>query len=292
MLSQTSINLKGGKLQDDNVFVDTYEKTVLEVTGCEGRKGYEKMIFSGGKLVNEVSKNYGHLINENFFLRVENELINADINYITRSINRNDGSFAVDYILNDDSYEVKVKNDIKDAIRPMLRFTNSYDGSAKTSGHFGFFRQVCSNGLHIANMVVSFNQKHTKGVNEVVIPKIGEMIGQFMSNEFYSIEKKFEVLAGSELNGYNEIQAFVKKVCEETKIFKFEASDKNPLPSSTSKFVIDNIIKESLLLESKPNLWVGYNAFNEILHNGFVKSFDIQKSFDAKIFETVLEMAN
>ena len=113
MLSQTSINLKGGKLQNDNVFVDTYEKTVLEVTGCEGRKGYEKMIFSGGKLVNVVSKNYGHLLNENFFLRVENELINADIHYITRSINRNDGSFAVDYILNDDSYEVKVKMTLK-----------------------------------------------------------------------------------------------------------------------------------------------------------------------------------
>ncbi|WP_335964886.1 hypothetical protein [Galbibacter sp. PAP.153] len=29
----------------------------------------------------------------------------------------------------------------------MLRFINSYDGSEKTSGHFGFFRKICANGL-------------------------------------------------------------------------------------------------------------------------------------------------
>ena len=66
-----------------------------------------------------------------------------------RSINRDNRSFAVDYILSDENWIVKVKN-VNDKLRPMLRFTNSYDGSCRTSGHFGFFREVCSNGLHIA----------------------------------------------------------------------------------------------------------------------------------------------
>ena len=301
MLSQTSINLKGGKLQSDDVFPNTYEDTVENVLKMKGRKGYEKMIFSGGKLVNIVSKNYGHLTNENFFLRVEEELINAGLhNYLKRSINRNDCSFAVDYILNDDSYEVKVNGNVNDKIKPMLRFTNSYDGSAKTSGHFGFFREVCSNGLHIATMKVSFNQKHTKGVNEIVIPKIGEMVGEFMSNEFYTIEQKFEVLSQTKIT---DVQAFVRDICEKTDVLKFhdlkgwqskEKSEKIETlpPAKNATIVIDSIIRESLLLNTEPNLWLGYNAFNEILHNGFVKSFDIQKSFDAKIFETVLEMAN
>ena len=35
-----------------------------------------------------------------------------------------------------DNFKIDVKNGL-DKIKPMLRFTNSYDGSNKTSGHFG-----------------------------------------------------------------------------------------------------------------------------------------------------------
>ena len=42
---------------------------------------------------------------------------------------------------------------------------------------------------------------------------------------------------------------------------------------------------EAKYLNVEPNMWLGYNAFNEILHTKFVKSFDVQKTFDAKVFE-------
>ncbi len=148
-MKQEHINLKGD-LQQDNVFINSEVKSLAQLTGLPTWKRLEKAIVSEGQIVNVVSATYGHLPNEVFFTAVEEALINADVNYLTRSINRENRSFAVDYILNDESFHINIKKG-KDKLKPMLRFTNSYDGSCRTSGHFGFFREVCSNGLHVAN---------------------------------------------------------------------------------------------------------------------------------------------
>src|ERR1700761_6719330 len=104
-MSQTKIfaNLKpGSNLQNDDVFPQTSVKSMAQLTGYQPRKGLENAIISNGKIVNVVSNAYGHLPNEKFFLNIEEKLIQADVNYMTRSINRNDRSFVVDYILNDE----------------------------------------------------------------------------------------------------------------------------------------------------------------------------------------------
>lgn len=134
------------------------------------------------------------LPNERFFHEVEEKLIEVRVAYITRSINRSNRSFAIDYILSDDNWVVKVKNG-KDILRPMLRFTNSYDGSCKTSGYFGFYREVCTNGLHIAQSTIGFSAKHKENIVQVIIPEIKSLVDKFMNNEFYSLDQKFEVLA-------------------------------------------------------------------------------------------------
>ena len=136
------------KLQKDNVFAPNKIVSLADLTQLPVRKGLEMAVISNGTLVNTVSKGYGHLPNEVFFGEVEKQLQAAGIEHVTRSINRDDRSFSVDYILNDENYIVKVAN-AQDRILPMIRFTNSYDGSNKTSGHFGYYREVCSNGLHI-----------------------------------------------------------------------------------------------------------------------------------------------
>jgi hypothetical protein len=285
---QDSINLKH-ELQNDNVIVTNEVRQFADVANMPVRKGFEQVIISEGQIVNVVSSSYGHLPNENFFLEVEHRLIEADINYIQRSINRNNRSFAVDYILSDERYNVTVNNNIKDKIRPMLRFTNSYDGSNKTSGHFGYFREVCSNGLHIAETKIGFSVKHKGAICEFVLPQIESIVNQFLSNEYYTLQNKFDTLANKPISN---VQKFVNDVCNETKLFKFEASDKNPNPSKNAYMVIDTINNEANILGVQPNFWLGYNSFNEILHNKFEKTFEVQKTSDAKIFETVLAMAN
>lgn len=286
-MKQDNMNFKA-PIQQDDVFVTNEVKDLSKITGHSTRQGLENVIVSNGKIVNVVSKQYGHLPNEQFFLKVEEQLINADIKYIARSINRDDRSFAVDYILQDESYHINVKNGA-DKIKPMLRFTNSYDGSCKTSGSFGFFREVCANGLHVSTSNIGFSVKHKGDIIQVVLPEIRKTISQFLNNEFYSLHKKFEVLAEKPIY---DVQDFVRITAEELNLFMFQSSKDNVDPSLNARIVIDNINSQAKLFEGQPNMWHGYNAFNEILHGKLKRTFDNQRQTDTKIFNTVYEMAN
>ena len=113
--------------RQDNVLVSSEVIPMEKLTGMSSRRGLENAIVCENQIVNVVSNSYGHLPNEKFFLGVEEKLIDADIYYQQRSINRDNRSFVVDYILADDRYKIEVKGD-KDILRPMLRFVNSYDG--------------------------------------------------------------------------------------------------------------------------------------------------------------------
>lgn len=274
-----------GKLQNDDVFVSNRVVSLSELIGMPTRRGLEKAIVCGNTLVNTVSKGYGHLPNDNFFKAVESKLGNEGIRYITRSINRNNCSFAVDYILSDDNFVVNVKN-TADRIRPMLRFTNSYDGSCKTAGYLGFFREVCSNGLHVSESRIGFSIKHRGNMLHVVLPEITAIVNQFMDNEFYSLQRKFTVLAERPIKDLND---FVKVTAENFKLFQFECSEKNPGPSLNARLVLETIERESTQLHTTPNLWIGYNAFNSLLHGKLKKTFGAQKALDAKLFEAILD---
>lgn len=275
-------------LRNDNIFVKSALLPISNYLDIPTRKGLDKVIVSENQIVNIVSNSYGHLPNEEFFYKVEEMLINSDINYITRSINRENRSFAVDYILQDENYSVNIKNGL-DKIRPMLRFTNSYDGSCKTSGTFGFFREVCSNGLHTAKTGIGFSLKHRGNITELVLPAIGQTIYNFLDNEFYEIRKKFEVLADFKIADPSEI---VQYIAQQTNIFKFESSEKNPAPSLNARLVLETINNESLALKEDANMWLVYNAFNDILHNKLKKTFDQQHKIDKQILDVALQYSN
>jgi len=273
--------------QQDNVMVSNSVIDMKSMLGIPTRVGLENGIISNGALVNVVSNQYGHLPNQSFFGEVERQLKEANINYVTKSINRNDRSFSVDYVLFDDNLTVNVKN-CNDKILPMLRFVNSYDGSNKTSGHFGFFRQVCSNGLHVAQSEIGFSVKHRGKIVEIVMPEISTLVHKFMANEYYTLSNKFELMAQKPIK---DVNAFVKSVADDLGLFKFDASATNAEPSLNARLVIDTITKEARILGAEPNLWLGYNAFNELLHDKLKKTFDQQANIDSKIFEHILQMA-
>lgn len=277
-----NINFKR-PLQNDNVFPRCQIVSLSELAGKPSRKGLDKAILSEGEVVNVVSKSYGHLPNEHLFYEVESRLIDAGMQYVTRSINRANRSFAVDYILQDESYPINVKNGT-DKLKPMLRFVNSYDGSCPASGHFGFFREVCSNGLHVAHSVIGFSVKHKGNICEIVLPEIRCLIEKFLNNEFYSLHKKFEVLAETPLT---DVSGFVKITAEKLNLFVYESSERNPEPSLNARRVIETIHSEARQLDEAPNLWLGYNAFNELLHHKLKKPFGAQKRLDAQIFQTI-----
>ncbi|MDT0641884.1 DUF932 domain-containing protein [Zunongwangia sp. F363] len=273
-------------LQQDEIFVPSEMKSLKSLTQMESRRGLENAIISNGKIVNVVSNSYGHVPNELFFKKAEEMLTDAKLNYQKRTINRNDRSFITDFII-DDKSQFSVKNE-KDLILPMLRFKNSYDGSEKTSGHFGFYRQVCSNGLHVSQAEIEFSIKHSKNNTDLIMPRLSNLFDKFLDNEFYTITKKFDRMREFKIIDTNK---FVKEILEKTKLFRYECSDKNNDPSKKSREVLEILDNEALLLEEAPNLWIGYNAFNQMLHNTLKKSFSQQERLDKKLFDAVFEMA-
>lgn len=291
-IAAPSVSAKNGfiqsELQNDNVYVTAEIKSLSELTGMPTSSKFTKAIVSEGKIVNVVSDSYGYLPNDKFFYEVESKLIEADINYVTRSINRKDSHFAVDYILSDERYHIDVKGG-SDLITPMLRFTNSYAGGP-TAGSFGFFRKVCENGLHVAESKVGFKTRHKSTIHEIVLPEIKTLVDVFMENEFYQLKRKFEVLAETKITN---LEDFVKYTCTKLDLFKYEKSEKNPEPSANAQLVMELIKTEANKVHATDiNMWLGYNAFNQIIHNKMQRSFTEQKNLDAVLFDTVLEMAN
>jgi hypothetical protein len=273
-------------LQQDNIFVPSEIKSLSSLTGIPSRKGLENVIISNGKIVNIVSKSYGHIPNEIFFKQAEQKLIDSGLDFYKRTINRDDRTFSTDFILKD-THQFALKNEA-DEILPMLRFKNSYDGREKTSGHFGFYRKICSNGLHIANAEIAFSIKHSRNCIELILPSIDRLFQKFLDNQYYTILQKFEKMKTVEII---DPKVFVKTVLDEIKLFRYDCSDKNSDPSKKSREVLEILSAEAIALNEKQNLWLGYNAFNSVLHNSLKKGFSQQEKLDKLLFETIYEMA-
>tara|TARA_R110002049_G_scaffold88522_1_gene223272 strand:- start:6108 stop:6944 length:837 start_codon:yes stop_codon:yes gene_type:complete len=273
------------KLQQDDVFVPSEMVALKSLTQMDSKRGLEQAILSNGKIVNIVSKSYGHIPNELFFKRAEQMLIDAKLNYHKRSINRMDRSFIIDFII-EDTNQFSIKN-TEDLILPMLRFKNSYDGSEKTSGHFGFYRKVCSNGLHVSQETLEFSIRHTKHNTDLIMPRLTHLFDKFLDNEFYSIVQKFDTMKSIDII---DTKAFVKHILEKTKLFRYECSDTNDDPSKKSREVIEILNHEAVLLNENPNLWLGYNAFNSLLHGTLKKTFSQQEKFDKVLFNEIYAM--
>lgn len=274
-------------LRKDDIYPQIQRRSIKDITGMEGRRGLDKVIISGGRIVNVVSERYALLDNSFFFGKVEEKLRETGFSYKTRYINRENGSFAADYILDDDDVRVNIKGADFDVIRPMLRFTNSYDGSAKTSGSFGFFREVCQNGLHVAHAKINFNIKHVGDMQSLTVPHIGNLIAKFMDNEFYALTRKMERMNTEYIS---DRKTFVKEIADFSKLFKYESSAQNPEPSLNARLVLETLEREAAGNGGAVTLWHGYNAFNELLHGKLKKTFEQQQRSDTLLFNHIAEL--
>jgi hypothetical protein len=186
--------------------------------------------------------------------------------------------------LKDEKYHIHIKNGM-DKMRPMMTATNSYDGKIRTIGNFGFYRTLCGNGLHSSKTEFGFSQVHRGKVIELVMPKIDELILKFLNNEFYELKKKYEVLAEKPIK---DISQYVEMVCEETGLFQFRTEKTNKV-TEKAEAVIRRIEVEAKHLKMEPNVWLGYNGFNNLLYDKMNKSFTSSFSTDSALFEHALE---
>jgi hypothetical protein len=266
-------------LSQDNVYTDVILKSTNELTGMPSTSRLANAVISNGKLVNVVSDRYALIENQQLYTAVEERLINADVEYKTSSFNKNDCSFAVDYILENGTQRIGDK----DIIQPLFRFTNSYDGTCKTQGTFGLFRQVCSNGLHIAVSEIEFNFKHTKNNASVLMPRLDELINHYLATEYYELNKKINHLSDVIIDPVK----FTQEVCDRSKLFSYEKNKRNTDVSDYANRVINTILSEAEILNVQPSAWLGYNAFNEVLHGEMNYTFNVKQEKDASLFSMV-----
>lgn len=289
---KTSIYLNK-EFQDDNVYGEVSLMDTSEFLGMPVVQKSSKVVISNGQAVNFCSPSYGLLKNNDFFGKMEHELIDEGIQYKRRSFNHNESRFYVDYILDDDSKVLTINNTtsrgIDDTIVPMIRLTNSYDSSLKTAGYIGFFRKVCNNGLHMASTQLEFNVKHTKGNMELFIPNIEAIVKRFLDNEMYTIKEKIDKMKEHFINE-KDLHNHIQQVVETTKAFRYDKSDKNTAPSLNSELVHGIILRDAESTNVEPNAWLLYSGFNELIHGKLQKNFTDQKALDTNVFNAVTEM--
>lgn len=300
--------------QNDNVFgsvemVDTKDF----FGGREVASKMDKVIISNNRVVHTCSPSYGLLPNQDFFGKMEEELVLEGLQFKTRSFNHNDSRFSVDYILDDDSKIITVNdqrnNGIDDTIVPMIRLTNSYDGSLKTAGYLGFFRKICHNGMHMTTTQLEFKVKHTKGKMKLFIPNIEQLVQSFLSNEMFSIQDKIQKMQTHFIDE-KQIENWIKELAKQERVWidnseenylkrlqKAEQSGKDiskvsPAKESPNIETVKSIlIRDAETTGVEPNAWLLYSAFNEFIHSNTSQVFTNQKELDTKVFNSIAEIA-
>ena len=300
--------------QNDNVFgtVEMFD-TKEFFGGREVASKLDKVIISNNKVVHTCSPSYGLLANQDFFGKMEEELVLEGLNFKTRSFNHNDSRFSVDYILNDESKIITVNdqrnNGIDDTIVPMIRLTNSYDGSLKTAGYLGFFRKICHNGMHMTTTQLEFKVKHTKGKMNLFIPNIEQLVQRFLSNEMFFIQDKIQKMKTHFIDE-KQIESWIKELAKQDRVWadnseenylmrlrKAEESGKDiskvaPAKESPNIEIVKNIlIRDAESTGVEPNAWLLYSAFNEFIHSNTSQVFTNQKELDTRVFNSVAEIA-
>ena len=299
--------------QNDNIFgsvemVDTKDF----FGGREIASKMDKVIISNNRVVHACSPSYGLLTNQDFFGKMEEELELEGLQFKTRSFNHNDSRFSVDYILDDDSKIITVNdqrnNGIDDTIVPMIRLTNSYDGSLKTAGYLGFFRKICHNGLHMTTTQLEFKVKHTKGKMKLFIPNIEQLVQNFLSNEMFSIQDKIQKMQTHFIDE-KQIENWVKELAKQERVWidnseenylkrlqKAEQSGKDiskvsPAKDSQNIETVKSIlIRDAETTGVEPNAWLLYSAFNEFIHSNTSQVFTNQKELDTKVFNSIADI--
>ena len=299
--------------QNDNIFgsvemVDTKDF----FGGREIASKMDKVIISNNRVVHACSPSYGLLTNQDFFGKMEEELVLEGLQFKTRSFNHNDSRFSVDYILDDDSKIITVNdqrnNGIDDTIVPMIRLTNSYDGSLKTAGYLGFFRKICHNGLHMTTTQLEFKVKHTKGKMKLFIPNIEQLVQNFLSNEMFSIQDKIQKMQTHFIDE-KQIENWIKELAKQERVWidnseenylkrlqKAEQSGKDiskvsPAKDSPNIETVKSIlIRDAETTGVEPNAWLLYSAFNEFIHSNTSQVFTNQKELDTKVFNSIADI--
>lgn len=220
-------------------------------------------------LVGVCSDIYGFVPTRDIFPKLEDLLDkNYEFNVIYKQQDYN--KFYVDYIINDYDISFGRNNEI---IKPMIKIIHSYNGQLKYTVLFGFYREICTNGLFGFIKKSEIDFKHTINNIDVIINDSINGIKYFIEKEIEQIRNKYEKL--------DQKECFYPEKVEKI-LGKLNFFPKKAIPQ----------LEEILINENKKGVitnWVIYNAFNQILNNYNTKLYEEEiLKVDNKIFEYLI----
>jgi Domain of unknown function (DUF932) len=232
----------------------------------------EKALFlpSKNKVLGFVSKAYKVVQNKDVFLPIYESLSEK---YGQKNINVNVQSYNdVKHYVSFEVLDRPLEIQKGDLLNPSINVQNSYNGSLPFALNLGMQRLICGNGLKAFESHISFQKKHTQGL-EIPFEIVYDSIEAFPNYTGY-----FQKLMDRKLTS-NEVLQLEERIKENTDFPKKYFSDV-PLI----------IHQEAQKLDVSLNAWLVYNGYNHILNHSPLKLPPEQKTkIDRQVLKLVEE---
>jgi hypothetical protein len=224
--------------------------------------------------VNFVSGRYGLLENTEFFPALEQKLTENGFRF-TPAYDH------VDYCKYYATYQIEGRDlmigqtKYADKIMPMMKIMRSYSSQIGFRIVFGFYRQICSNGLWGYKWVQQANLKHTVGNLDKMYQTITTSIQKFL-DEAKDLTEVYQVI------GDREVTHWTDRVQEVIAATSF--------PLKSAEEVINRINFEHNSNGLPITDWLIYNGFNyQLSHSeGMGASPEARVELDREVFSHIL----
>lgn len=261
------------------------ERVKQEEFKCNSDYAYDIFGYINGikTRLNCCSERYELVENSEVFAKVEETLRGHNINFEVTYYHLHHARFYADYKILNQAYTV-ANGDI---IYPNLRVQHSYNGLTKYGIKFGYFRQVCTNGLTVPvkekeQFNFAIGGKHTTIIKrslEILSEKL-----QFFINEGEKTLDVFrEMTKRSTLNVEDRI----------TEVMKFaKINIVNNKNVNTMQYITEVIADEARnYYGGIANDWLVYNGINRYINdnNVNIKSPEVRAELDAKVIGFMIE---
>lgn len=197
------------------------------------------------KIVNVCSNTYNLKPLSEILLPIE-EILDKHFDYSASYRHNEHCRFFVDYVV----HKPDTMQDSTDIILPKIRIQHSYSGDVRYEIKYGFWRQICSNGLTVMVDGATVRAKHT--TNKLKLGTNVEGLLEFV-DKASDFKRQYEVL------GDRAVLDFGERVLEVISATNF--------PKGLKDMVLDRITYENGFLGLPATDWLVYNGFNYILNH-------------------------
>lgn len=267
----------------DVEMVDVCELLPNFTTNNEYSRAIVGTIEGQKKLLNVCSPRYELIPCADIFLPIKGILETQGISYTEKYSSENDVLFLAEYTLND----LKTNVGGGDEIQYKINVTHSYNGLRKYAINSGFFRLICSNGLVIPvegkeaeNFCIS--GKHTVKINDS-FEQLNKLIASLScGNSIENFSNRFAKLAKHELEG-SELE----------RVFDIAFKSSDTVKSSHKDYAKSVLQVEANKLNVKPNLWLVYNAVNQVINSDALnaKTYEKRSMLDNATLSELFKLA-